>query len=162
MARPAVVDNDLGYNKILKEIQELSGSSLLIGIQEGTITHAQTVHGHSQVAGLSVAQYAAKNEFGAPGVPQRSFLRSTFDENVAKIENVIQIQYGKIIDGVLTTDIALKQIGQVVTGMVQNKIRSIVTPPNSPRTIALKGSSKPLIDFGQMFASIRYTIRKGK
>lgn len=32
--------------------------------------------------------------------------------------------------------------------------------PNSPRTIALKGSSRPLIDTGAMQEAITYVVRK--
>lgn len=162
MARPVVVDIDLGYNAIMKEIEELSKVSLLVGIQEGAKTQAQSKNGRKQKPGLSVAEYAAKNEFGTREIPQRSFMRTAFDENINKIEEVAADQYGKIIDG----DIAIKQglgiIGQVITAMIQRKIQAIVFPPNSPRTIAIKGSSKPLIDFGQMVKSVTYAIRTRK
>jgi hypothetical protein len=41
---------------------------------------------------------------------------------------------------------------------VQKKIRQITIPPNSPRTIAEKKSSKPLIDFGQMVQSVTFKV----
>ena len=162
MARPVVVDIDLGYNAIMKEIEELSRASLLVGIQEQAKTKSQTKRGRTQKAGLSVAEYAAKNEFGTNEIPQRSFMRTAFDENINTIENAAAIQYGKIIDGDVPLAQGLGLVGQVIVGLVQKKIRAIVFPPNSPATIAMKGSSKPLIDFGQMINSVTYVVRMKK
>lgn len=162
MVRPVVVDIDLGYKAIFQEIEELSKKSLLVGIQEKARTVAQSKGGRKQKAGLSVAEYAADNEFGTNLIPQRSFMRTAFDENIDRIENIAAIQYGKIIDGSISLAQGLGIVGQVITGMIQRKIREIRFPPNSPKTIALKGSSKPLIDFGQMVKSVTYAIRTKK
>ena len=162
MARPVVVDIDLGYNAIMEEIEKLSKASLVVGIQEKAKTHVQTKKSRTQKAGLSVAEYAAKNEFGTNTIPERSFMRTSFDENINRIEKVTSDQYGKIIDGSSNLSQGLGIIGQVITGLIQTKIRQITFPPNSPATIAMKGSSKPLIDFGQMIASVTYAIRNRK
>lgn len=159
MAQRVVVDRDLGFRAILDEIEALSNSTLLVGIQEEAKTHVQNLNGRTQIAGESVAEYAAKNEFGSGNIPQRSFMRTAFDENLTRIEAITAIQYGKILD----QDIGVRQgigiIGQAITGMIKIKIRQIVSPPNSAYTIAKKGSSKPLIDFGQMFGSITYVVK---
>jgi hypothetical protein len=162
MARPVVVDIDLGYDAILAEIEELQRSTLLVGIQEQAKTQSQTKNGRTQKAGLSVAEYAAKNEFGTREIPQRSFMRTAFDENLALIEKAVAIQYGKVIDGDISLQAGLGIVGQVIVGLIQRKIRAITFPPNSPATIARKGSSKPLIDFGQMVKSVTYAIRTKK
>ena len=162
MARPVVVDIDLGYDAILAEIEELQRSTLLVGIQEQAKTQSQTKNGRTQKAGLSVAEYAAKNEFGTREIPQRSFMRTAFDENLALIEKTVAIQYGKVIDGDISLQAGLGIVGQVIVGLIQRKIRAITFPPNSPATIARKGSSKPLIDFGQMVKSVTYAIRTKK
>jgi len=159
MARPVVSDKDLGFKEILKEINKLTKMEILVGIQEGSITSRESRGHHTRDAGVNIAQYAAQNEFGTREIPQRSFMRSSFDENFSKIEAFITLQYGKVVDGDQTARQAVGLIGQAMTGLVQRKIRAIVFPPNSALTIARKGSSKPLIDFGQMIASIRYVIK---
>ena len=162
MVRHVVVDTDLGYDAIMKEIEILSESTLLVGIQEKAKTKSQSKGGRSQKAGDSVAEYAAKNEFGDSKTPERSFIRSSFDQNINRIENITADQYGKVIDRQMSLQNALGNIGQVMVGLIKTKIRSIQSPPNSPATIAIKKSSKPLIDFGQMFASVTYAIRTKK
>lgn len=162
MARRAVevLDLDLGFNEIIKEISEKEKKQILIGVQAGSNTRTQTRNGVTQEAGQSIAEYASYNEFGTDKIPQRSFMRSTFDERLNEIEEVIHEQFSYVIERSQTIEQAYQRIGQAIQGMVQQKIREIRSPPNSPATVEKKKSSKPLIDFGQMIASIRYVVRK--
>ena len=161
MARPAVVDIDHGFDKIITDLIKAEKRTLLVGIQEGSKTPGMVKAGRKQKAGLNIAQYAAQNEFGTREIPERSFMRTAFDENIQLISSFLTKEIGLVIDQKKTLDQALKLTGQLITGLIQKKIRQIVFPPNSPRTIAEKGSSKPLIDFGSMIQAVRYTIRKG-
>lgn len=162
MARRAavVVDLDLGFGEIIEEIQALNKHSLLVGIQEKTKTKYQPGRKKIQSPGINIANYAAENEFGTDKIPQRSFMRTSFDENIDQIEKLLSKEYGKVIDGQSTLKQALNIVGLAMTGLIQAKIRKITYPPNSTKTIAEKGSSKPLIDFGQMIASIRHVVKK--
>lgn len=162
MARSAVVDIDLGFGKIKKDLSKLGKRYVSIGFQEGTVTTNQTKGDRSQIAGVSVAQYAAYNEFGTDKIPARSFMRTAIDENLKQIDSFVSEQYRHISEGTMTIDQALGLIGQAVTGLIQRKIRQITQPPNAASTIKIKGSSKPLIDFGQMVQSVRYVIRSNQ
>ena len=155
-----VVDRDLGYNQIMAEIQRFRKAKVLIGFQETTVTHTQTKGDRIKQPGLSMAQIAAQNEFGTDRIPQRSFMRTSFDENLNRIQKLIYNQYSAVTNGKKTADKALGLIGTFVADLMRKKIRQITTPPNSPRTIAIKKSSKPLIDFGQMVASISYVVQR--
>jgi hypothetical protein len=105
-----------------------------------------------------MAQIAAQNEFGTEHIPARPFVRSSYDENLATITRALSREYDKILAGDSTVNLSLKKIGALVSKFIVEKIKSIQTPPNSPRTIAIKKSSKPLVDFGQMRQSVRYTV----
>ncbi|MBR2140293.1 MAG: hypothetical protein IJ963_05470 [Phascolarctobacterium sp.] len=94
-------------------------------------------------------------------IPERSFIRSAFDENEEKIGDIAWTAGEAVVKGALTSDNALKLVGQEVQGMVQRKIDTGPFVPNSPATIRRKGSSKPLIDSGRLRQSIRYSMRKG-
>lgn len=157
-----VTDTDRGLQRIIHELLYSSDNEVLVGIQEGTNTKVQSKNGRTQKSGESIAEYAAKNEFGTREIPQRSFMRSTIDEKSKTIEKVMILQVGMAIDGKISLIQAYNRIGLAVVGLIQQKIGQITTPPNSPRTIAIKKSSKPLIDFGQMIASIRHVVRKKK
>ena len=146
------------YDAILDEVQKLDGSYVLVGFQEGEVTHAETKNGRDKKAGLSLPQIAAQNEFGTDHIPARSFMRTSYDENKKKIEIATNSEYEKIIDGTSTVKRSLGLIGKLMEQMIRNKIRSIHYPPNSPRTIAIKKSSKPLIDFGQMISAVHSKV----
>lgn len=156
--RAVVKDRDLGFQEIRRQIARLDGSYVKVGFQEGVVTKTQLKGQRRKPAGLSMAQIAAENEFGTKIIPARPFMSTSFDENKALINKAIQGEYNKILDGQRATEQSLGLIGQLMTKLIVQKIRAIVSPPNSPRTIAIKKSSKPLIDFGQMVQSVRYKV----
>ena len=146
------------YDKTLKDIESLENSYVLIGFQEGSQTKPQVKDKRKKEGGKSMATIAAENEFGTNRIPARPFLSTSFDENRQRIINLIDSEYGKILDGESTVRKSLNLLGVFGVGLVQQKIRAIHSPPNSPRTIAIKKSSKPLIDFGQMIQSVTYKV----
>jgi len=156
--RTVVKDKDLGFEEIQRQMALLDGSHVKVGFQEGTVTKPQVKGQRRKPAGLSLPQIAAENEFGTQIIPARPFMSTSFDENKALINRAIQGEYKKIAGGNGTTERSLGLIGQLMTKLIVQKIRAIVSPPNSPRTIAIKKSSKPLIDFGQMIQSVRYKV----
>ncbi|AWK42600.1 hypothetical protein LGZ99_21770 [Photorhabdus temperata] len=92
-------------------------------------------------------------------IPERSFLRSTFNENKDKYAN-------KLVKGIkseLKNDgdpqQALEKLGEMVARDVKRKIQAGIDPPLSQATIKRKKSSKPLIDTGQLVQSITYEVR---
>lgn len=159
MVRPVVVDIDLGFKKVMAQVNFLGKAQVLTGVQEGSRTVAGYTRGRRTPGGISIAQYAAENEFGTRYIPERSFMRSSFDENLPLIEAFVVRQAGFVIDGTIDPIEMLKRIGLVMQSNITTKIRQIVSPPNSPRTIAIKKSSKPLIDTGFMINAIRYTYK---
>lgn len=153
-----VKDIDLGLQAIQTEINLLKKSYVLIGLQHGDITQASSRGDHKKEGGISLAQIAADNEFGTKKIPARPFMSTSFDENKSQINQAIQGQYSKILNGTAKTYQSLSLIGLYVKSLIQRKINAITFPPNSPKTIAAKGSSKPLIDFGQMLRGIREMV----
>ena len=158
MAKSNVKDINLGYQEIQEQLQILSKSYVIIGFPDGTLTKTQTKGDRVKKGGESMAQIASDNEFGTKSIPVRSFMGSSFDENRTKINQLMLREYGKILDGKTTTVKALGLVGQFVKGLAQQKIRAIQFPPNSARTIAIKKSSKPLIDFGQMINALTQKV----
>lgn len=155
-----VVDQDLGFAQIISEISKFRKSTILIGFQDNSVTTTQTKNGRVKQAGESMATIAAENEFGTLEIPARPFMRTAFDENLTRIQALIIREYKKVTEGKQTANTGLGIVGQYVVGRIQRKIREIRTPPNSPYTIFLKKSSKPLIDFGQMVRSVTYVIER--
>lgn len=125
---------------------------------------------------LTVAEVAAFHEFGVPpyqlpsgavhpGIPQRSFIRGWFDESQDFIQATLRSQMSLVVQGKLPVEKAMARIALAFEGSVKQRIAKGIAPPLSKVTIARKGSSKPLIDKGQLRAAVRgratITTREG-
>lgn len=157
-----VEDKDLGLNRIIRTLnKDLDGVVVKVGVQAKDKAVRRGKGGSIRNTDQPLAVIAAIHEFGLSDMPQRSFLRSAYDENLPVIDKMIQRVANGAVFG-LGTNAALNQLGNVVQGMVQRKIVDGPFVPNSPATIKRKKSSKPLIDTGHLRQSIRYVIeRKG-
>lgn len=157
-----VEDKDLGLNRIIRTLnKDLDGVVVKVGVQAKDKAVRRGKGGSIRNTDQPLAVIAAIHEFGLGDMPQRSFLRSAYDENLPVIDKMIQRVANGAVFG-LGTNAALNQLGNVVQGMVQRKIVDGLFVPNSPATIKRKKSSRPLIDTGHLRQSIRYVIeRKG-
>jgi hypothetical protein len=93
-------------------------------------------------------------------IPERRFMRDTFDEKTGVWKTAAWGQVGQIVDGKTTAQGAMDMLGNVMQGDIQRKIVDGPFTANAPSTIRKKKSSRPLIDSGRMRQSIRYVVRK--
>lgn len=155
MAKNIEID-DKKYHELLRDIKELADEpKVAVGIlakddareNSGTITNVElgTIH-----------------EFGAPdaGIPERSFLRAGIDENKSELNTLTDKLLGQVLDGKESIPRALGLIGQKAVAVIKNRIAEGIEPPLKTKTINRKGSSKPLVDTGQLVNSITYEVRE--
>jgi hypothetical protein len=142
-------DIDRGLKKFKQELQKAQDVEVLIGIHEGDMNGDETI-----------AEYAAANEFGTDDIPERSFMRETFDEEVADLNIDLREKFKLVQTGKMSTWQALGLVGLKHENQIKAKINSNIDPANSPETIARKKSSKTLIDTGAMLNSVRHVVRK--
>lgn len=96
--------------------------------------------------------------FGGP-IPERPFMRNSFRNNQAKYIDAMKAGASKLIMGQGgTLRGVLAKLGVLAQGDIQAEITSLTSPPNSPVTIAIKGSSNPLIDTGEMRQSVTWVV----
>ena len=91
-------------------------------------------------------------------IPERSYLRAWFDENVDVLQATMERLIGQVVEGKISGRAALETIGGYVVTHVQAYMVDLKTPPNAPSTIARKGSSNPLIDTGQLKDAITWRV----
>jgi hypothetical protein len=109
--------------------------------------------------GTPMAVVAAAHEFGAPkrGIPERSYLRLTLNTNRPKYVNFNRAVIPRIVRGQIGFEQALGMLGEMAKGDVQRFMAS-----NSyqlkPATIKRKGSSRALIDTGNLRQSITWVL----
>jgi len=116
--------------------------------------------GNEEAEGVSVIDYATYNEFGTTRIPARPFMSKTeelYKEPTFKFANFL---VGRIIDGKITPNLALKNIGEKYKSYMQKTIRDAKNwaIPNADSTVKQKGSTSPLIDTGRMVGSVSYEV----
>lgn len=104
-----------------------------------------------------VAMIAVIQDFGAPsrGIPPRPFFRNMIRDNSKA--------WPGIMANLLATtnydmDKTLNLMGDGIKGQLQKSIDDTNSPALSPKTIAKKGFSKPLIDTGVMRKSVSWEV----
>jgi hypothetical protein len=109
---------------------------------------------------LTLAQIGAIHEYGAPsaGIPERPFLAASIRSNTSDLRRLNTVNVKLILHGRKTVEGALGQMGEMAKGMVQKYISEDNFVPLQPATIAAKGSSRPLVDTGQMRQSVSYVV----
>ncbi|MEY0282148.1 hypothetical protein AB7W07_19665 [Providencia rettgeri] len=109
---------------------------------------------------LSNATIAAAHEFGVLGhIPERSFLRSTLNENKDNASRLLAKELKADIELGEFSDRPFAIVGEKLAGEVKRKIQAGINPPLDPKTVKRKKSSKPLIDTGNLLQSITYEVR---
>lgn len=152
--RPASFrDTDFGYRKIMGSLRAMDGSE---GAVEVGVFEDAGVDGD-----LPLTDLAAIHEYGSADgrIPQRSFLRSTFDENASSIKKGIEAAILEGIDGepAQAASFALRT-GEDLVKKIQAKIRGGIAPANAESTLRQKNGSTPLIDTGELINAIRVRI----
>lgn len=107
------------------------------------------------------ANFASWATIGAHSVviPERSFMRSSFDENIGRIQSDMDQQAGMVMAGRKDIRAALATVGEKHQARIKAKIRSNIPPENSESTKKRKKSSRTLIDTGAMLNSVHYVVR---
>ena len=174
-ARATVTLDTSGLEKIRDRFKFMEKTTLTIGVQgsEGQQKYKRT--------GANLASVAMYNEFGVPsssfpprwshpGIPARSFLRSSMFENRDKIQKTLGRALGKTLGaggfdlggkGDPITELGLA--GAVLVGMVRDKIRTsgLWAVPNASSTAFKKGFDFPLIETLKLRDSITWAVRIG-
>jgi hypothetical protein len=146
-----VKDKDLGLKRFVRELQSARTAFVTVGVHQGS----------KDAQGTDIAEYAAANEYGTDNIPDRPFMRTSFDNNVAQIQRDMAAGYASVQTG-NSVFRALSTIGNKHQDRIQNIIETVdFLPRLSEATVkAKKGSTKTLIDSGAMKNSIRYVVHK--
>lgn len=110
---------------------------------------------------MTLAQLATIHEYGSgispgqPGhVPERSFLRSALAARRGDIAALITAQMKRILSRETDQEGALNAIGAQIAAWIKAPVLegAGIAPPLKQATIDRKGSSRPLVDTGQLIA----------
>ena len=148
------VDKDRGLKKLQKELRLLGQKPHVKAGLFGSANHKKS--GQATVVDIGIV-----NEFGSPkrNIPERSFMRSTFDERKAFWFSRTRRVANLILTGRMTVSRGLDILGLAIERDHKSKIRrgDPSWPELSEKTVQRKkGSPKKLIDSAQMVNSIKH------
>lgn len=148
-----IKDVDKGFKRLAAELGEMG--SVTLGVQG---KEAEEMH---PKAGISVGQLAATHELGlAPGVPQRSWLRSWIDANESRMAAETRAKLQDVLAGRTTRKKALADLGYKWTAELRDNIwQGRITPALSALRIQRKGGeTRPLLDTYTLMNAISYRV----
>jgi hypothetical protein len=167
MSRITIRDTN-GVPELLRTLNKLGKSEIKVGIlgADSDLSMIAAVHEYGteiQVtdkmrAWFAYNGYPLKATTTKIVIPERSFLRSGFDENIDNIAKKVKDLMPSVLENNINVDVFMDAIGLEFAGMIQKKMRNLRDPENSQMTIERKKSSNPLIDSGRLVSSIRHEI----
>ena len=138
-----------------KNLQQFKDSVVKAGIlaKDGSENHSE---------GITVFQIGMIHEFGVPekNIPRRSFIRVPIENNIKEITKLIENNHKLVSENVMSAEVALNRIGIKAQNTIKESFRNNDWKANSRATVKRKGSSRPLIDTGQLIGSISYIVEK--
>lgn len=137
------------------ELLALSGQRL--GVRVGIIGSKASAQKTGPATGNTVAEIASIHEFGL-GVPRRSFIRDYVDENEVTIRKWERAAGVNIMKGKWGTEQAMELLGLQLVDDIKEWFNTL--RPLAEETIRRKGSSKPLVNTGQLKSSITHEVDK--
>ena len=149
-----IKETDLGLERIKRDFKRLAQDPFVkIGYpSEKASTNSKHEAEASGNQDLTNVMLAVIHEFGAPGanIPERSWIRSSFDENVRRNNARIQKLIGRIIDGNTSIEQALDLIGLLAQSQMKKKMQTGIPPSLKTR------SGTALIDTGQLLNALQF------
>ena len=146
----AVIDRDLGYNRIVRDLQKLYGMEVVAGMLRDSGKASN---------GASYVDIATWNEYGTGRIPSRPFIRISADTNKAAWGRLAQQCVNDVIDGDNPRD-AAQVVGHRMVEDIRKVFGSSRLKANAPSTIKKKGRNEPLVDSGEMRRRVNFRIEE--
>lgn len=138
-----------------KNLQQFKDSVVKAGIlaKDGSQNHSE---------GITVFQIGMIHEFGVPekNIPRRSFIRVPIENNIKEITKLIENNHKLVSENAMSAKVALDRIGIKAQNTIKESFRNNDWKPLKRATVKRKGSSRPLIDKGQLIGSISFIVEK--
>lgn len=154
-------EKDHGFKGIVKELRKLEKRPYVKIGYPAKSAKSKAAKESDNADGLTersefvtVLDVAIWSEFGTAQMPERSFIRSSFDINRGKYEDLNKKLLIKIYSGSITVEKALDILGFTIENDIKNFIKNGDVSPDSIR--AMDEGGKTLWDTGQLINSITF------
>lgn len=139
-----------GVAKLVTKVREFDGL-------EGKTGWFETAH---YPDGTAVAYVATIHEFGVGPIPARPFMRPAVAEHGQEWLDQLAAGARASLNGGQSPAQVMELVALGAAGNVAEAIQAVTSPALKPVTVARKGSTKPLIDTGQMFQSVTGKVER--
>lgn len=127
------------------QVRKVNSMSVRVGVPSGK---------DEPGTNIPLTLIAAAHEFGLGNVPERPFLAVGIKSGKDELRKQSYESLKQIVESKMSAGKALQLLGVKAEGLVKQYIRDGNFTPLKPETIKRKGSSKPLIDTGNLIQSI--------
>lgn len=152
MANDIIIDS----SEVDKKLDELKKAlnTRFTGAKAGYLANDKGKKPYKEKDPPEIAKVALWNEYGTESIPARPFLRTAQLNAFPRAERLVQ----KRMEEGLDIEKICKQIGVMLQGEIKAQITRGTFTPNAPSTIRHKGSSRPLVDTGNLLQSVHWGI----
>lgn len=151
------------------QVRKISGRKVRVGIFGGEDSEMKTIGAVHEFGAEIMVTPKMRAWFAAQGyplkksttsikIPERSFIRSGFDENESALLSKIEESFQSVLDLNINADVFADAVGLELEGMIQDKMTNLREPANSDMTIERKGSDNPLVDSGRLIEAITHKV----
>ncbi|MGM8939554.1 hypothetical protein ACS8E2_12760 [Psychrobacter glaciei] len=156
----STVTRDNGLLDRIRSVARNATAKIEVGyfgnqMHKPSITSGSTGQARSSI---SIKDLAAIHELGL-GVPKRPFVAPALNKNRANYIKYVGRQITPIIRRRQSMNATWQTVGVMAVADIQKYMVTAKFTPLAPSTIKRKGSSKPLIDTGQMRQAITYRVK---
>lgn len=160
------VKND--FPSMRKRVDAINGQGVEVGVLQGEHAWLASIHEYGCDIPVTpkMRKYLAarglhlKKTTTRIRIPERSFLRTGYDQNRDDVIKKASQMMADVTDGKMSESALFKGVGLELSSKIKDYARDLNSPANHPFTQDQKGSSNPLIDTGDMIGGI--TWRKVK
>ena len=156
------------FPKMVKELKALKIEGVEVGVLQGEAAWLASIHEYGcdipvtpkMRAYLHAQGLHLKSSTTRIRIPERSFLRTGYDQNIDDVKKKAALLMGEVAQGRMSASGCMQAVGMELAGKIKDYARELSDPVNHPFTVERKGSSNPLVDTGDMIGGISW--RKAK
>ena len=168
-----IKDDQKRIQKIQNELRKLYGAKLKIGVMgedDKDMVMIASVHEFGvriEVTDKMRGWFMGQGYFISPdtkyiNIPERSYLRRAFDENLSDIRSDGNELLTKVVRGEATANQFMNKMGVMLVSIVRQTIDDVDKPPLSDMTKEMRtgqgGGESPLQDTGRLWQAISYEV----
>lgn len=157
-----------GFPEMKKQMELIKGTGVEVGVLKGEHAWLASIHEYGcdipvtekMRAYLHSQGLHLKKETTHIHIPERSFLRSGYDQNRDAVLDKASKLLADVAAGKMTARSCYQAVGLELSSKIKDYAVNLKDPENHPFTKEQKGSSNPLVDSGDMISGITWRVSK--